>query len=173
MEIIPDSLVFNICDHCLVIPEHLFFSLFFLSSFSSCIVYSGENFHYPCLLCMLSTFIIYIFSLKWFPQIANQYEVKSTLFLSPGNFFATKFKFFLPLELGKYFLPEYDGEPGVCLYTNSRCIHICTRQILPVYSPEGFREVSRNQNTFFRLLFPSVIFHIPLLQPQYGSARSM
>jgi hypothetical protein len=52
---------------------------------------------------LLSTFVIYIFSLKSFPLIANQYEVKSILFLSPGNFFATKFNFFLPLEIGNIF----------------------------------------------------------------------
>jgi hypothetical protein len=36
----------------------------------------------PAYLVILSTFVIYIFSLSWFPLIANQYEVKSTLFFS-------------------------------------------------------------------------------------------
>jgi hypothetical protein len=52
---------------------------------------------------IVSTFVIYIFSLTWFPEIANQYDVKSTLLLSPGNFFASKFNFSLPLELGNIF----------------------------------------------------------------------
>jgi hypothetical protein len=52
---------------------------------------------------ILSTFIIYIFSLEWFPLIANQYDVKSTLLLAPGNFLATKFNFSLPLEVGNIF----------------------------------------------------------------------
>lgn len=52
---------------------------------------------------ILSTFVIYIFSIKWFPQIANQYEVKSTLFLSPGDFLASKFNFTLLLDLGNIF----------------------------------------------------------------------
>ena len=52
---------------------------------------------------ILSTFVIYILSIKWFPQIANQYEVKSTLFLSPGNFLASKFNFSFLLDLGNIF----------------------------------------------------------------------
>jgi hypothetical protein len=52
---------------------------------------------------LLSSFIIYIYSLALFPQIANQYYVKSTLFLTPGNFFMSKFNFSLPLELGNIF----------------------------------------------------------------------
>ena len=54
-------------------------------------------------LMILSTFFIYVFSLTWFPQIANQYNVKSTLFLSPGDFFANKFKFDLPSQMGDLF----------------------------------------------------------------------
>ena len=57
----------------------------------------------PMYLVIVSTFVIYIFSLSWFPQILNQYEVKSTLFLMPGNFLAEKFNFYLPLELGNIF----------------------------------------------------------------------
>jgi hypothetical protein len=52
---------------------------------------------------ILSTFVIYIFSLKLFPLIANQYVVKSILFLSPGNFLATKFNFFFPKEFSNIF----------------------------------------------------------------------
>lgn len=52
---------------------------------------------------ILSTFVIYIFSIKWFPQIANQYEVKSMLFLSPGDFLASKFNFTFLLDLGNVF----------------------------------------------------------------------
>jgi len=57
----------------------------------------------PMYLTILSTLVIYIFSLEWFPEIANQYDVKSTLFLSPGNFLASKFDFYIPLELGNLF----------------------------------------------------------------------
>jgi len=57
----------------------------------------------PMYLVILSSFVIYIFSLAWFPQILNQYIVKSTLFLSPGNFLAEKFNFSLLLELGNVF----------------------------------------------------------------------
>jgi hypothetical protein len=51
-------------------------------------------------LVILSTFSIYLLTLNWFPNIANQYDVKSILFLLPGNLFASKFNFNLPLELG-------------------------------------------------------------------------
>jgi hypothetical protein len=57
----------------------------------------------PMYLAILSTFVIYIFSLAWFPEIGNQYEVKSTLFLSPGDFMVSKFNFYLPSELGNLF----------------------------------------------------------------------
>jgi hypothetical protein len=57
----------------------------------------------PMYLVIVSTFVIYIFSLAWFPQIFNQYAVKSTLFLSPGTFLAENFNFYLPLELGNIF----------------------------------------------------------------------
>ena len=75
----------------------------FLISFSAlfyllyCLVWGRVS--VPMYLIFLSTMVIYIFSLAWFPEIANQYEVKSTLFLSPGNFLATKLDFTLPLEL--------------------------------------------------------------------------
>jgi hypothetical protein len=52
---------------------------------------------------ILSTFVSYIFSLKILPQIANQYNVKSYLLLSPGNFFMNKFNFSLPLDLSNIF----------------------------------------------------------------------
>ena len=52
---------------------------------------------------LLSTFIIYIFSLKWFPEIANQYVDKSTIFLSPGNLLQNKFNFSLPSDMGNIF----------------------------------------------------------------------
>jgi hypothetical protein len=57
----------------------------------------------PMYLVILSTLVIYILSLAWFPEIANQYEVKTTLFLSPGNFLASKFNFYLPSEMGNVF----------------------------------------------------------------------
>jgi len=57
------------------------------------------KFSRPIFLIMISTFVIYVITLRFFPQIANQFEVKSTIFLSPGNFFVSKFNFNLPLEL--------------------------------------------------------------------------
>jgi hypothetical protein len=50
-----------------------------------------------------STFLIYVLTLSWFPEISNQYEAKSTLFLKPGNFLATKFNFSLVQELARIF----------------------------------------------------------------------
>jgi hypothetical protein len=66
-----------------------------------CLFWGKESL--PVYLVILSTLVIYVFSLSWFPQIANQYVVKSTLFLTPGDFIATKFNFFLPSELGNLF----------------------------------------------------------------------
>ena len=52
---------------------------------------------------ILSTLVIYIVSLNWFPQISNQYEVKSSLFLTTGNFLATKLNIALFGDLGNVF----------------------------------------------------------------------
>jgi hypothetical protein len=76
----------------------MFFLLFFLLY---CLLWG--RFSLSSFIVILSTFVIYIFSIGWFPQIANQYEVKSILLLSPGNFLATNFNFTLPLELGTIF----------------------------------------------------------------------
>jgi hypothetical protein len=54
-------------------------------------------------LVILSSFFIYIISLSWFPEIANQYNEKSRLLLSPGAFLIKNFNFSLPSELGTIF----------------------------------------------------------------------
>jgi hypothetical protein len=54
-------------------------------------------------LVILSTFIIYFVSLIWFPEIATQYDDKSRLLLSPGNFLMKNFNFSLPSELANIF----------------------------------------------------------------------
>ena len=76
----------------------LFFLLFFVLY---CFVWG--RFSLSVFLTILSTFAIYIFSIRLFPEIANQYNVKSTLLLTPGNFLAGKFNFTLPLDLGTVF----------------------------------------------------------------------
>jgi hypothetical protein len=82
-------------------------TLIFLVSFSIlfyllyCLLWGRVS--VPMYLTLLSTLVIYTFSLAWFPEIANQYDVKSTLFLSPGDFLASKFNFSLPSELGNLF----------------------------------------------------------------------
>jgi hypothetical protein len=52
---------------------------------------------------VLSTTLIYIFSLNWFPEIAYQYNLKTKLLLLPGNFLDTKINFSLPAELANIF----------------------------------------------------------------------
>jgi hypothetical protein len=58
---------------------------------------------YPVYLTILSSFIVYVFSLEWFPHIASQYVYKSTIFLSPGNLIKSKLNISLPSELGQLF----------------------------------------------------------------------
>lgn len=48
---------------------------------------------------IISAFVIYILSLNWFPQIASQYEIKSSVFMTTGNFLATKFNLVLAGDL--------------------------------------------------------------------------
>lgn len=52
---------------------------------------------------ILSTFLIYIITLMWFPEIGNQYSDKARLLLSPGRFLAQNINFSLPSELSKLF----------------------------------------------------------------------
>ena len=130
------------------------------------------KFSLPMFIVILSTFIIYIFSLKWFPQIANQYEVKSTLFLSPGNFLATKFNFSLPLELGNIFYQNMWSTRSLFISLSSGRSFLLSANSSCIFTGRFQRSIL-NQNIFIRLLFPSVIFHIPLLQPHYGLARFM
>jgi len=79
----------------------------FLVSFSIlfyllyCIIWGRSSL--PMFVVIVSTFIIYILSLAWFPEILSQYADKSTLFLSPGNYLAAKFDIHIPLELGNIF----------------------------------------------------------------------
>jgi len=54
-------------------------------------------------LVIMSTLVIYVFAITWFPQIAYQYNNKATLFLSPGQFLAAHTGFGLPSELGNVF----------------------------------------------------------------------
>jgi hypothetical protein len=52
---------------------------------------------------IISSLVLYVISLNWFPQIANQYADKSSLFLTTSNFLATKFNLHLAGDLGKVF----------------------------------------------------------------------
>jgi hypothetical protein len=52
---------------------------------------------------IISTFVIYVIALTLFPQIKYQYEVKSRLFLLPGEYLASKFNFSFLLDLTKVF----------------------------------------------------------------------
>ena len=61
------------------------------------------KFSTPMFIVIMSSLVIYIVSLNWFPQIANQYEVKSVLFLTPGNFLASKFHVDLLSQMGDVF----------------------------------------------------------------------
>ena len=56
---------------------------------------------------IVSTFLIYLISLTWFPSISNQYVTKSTLFLSPGNFLADKFNFVLVRDFANIFYQNF------------------------------------------------------------------
>lgn len=55
---------------------------------------------------ILSSFIIYVISLSWFPQISYQYVAKSSFFVTIGDFFASKFNFILASDMGKVFYEQ-------------------------------------------------------------------
>jgi len=97
----------------------------------------------PMYLTLLSTLVIYIFSLAWFPQISNQYEVKSILFLSPGNFLATKFDFTLPLELSNLLYQNvmvnhelaYTVVFGAFIFVLGKLFRFIHRKVMGMFSP--------------------------------------
>jgi len=57
----------------------------------------------PLFVSISSSLIIYIISLRWFPEILSQYEYIFSNFLEPGDFMATKFNFSLPGDLVRVF----------------------------------------------------------------------
>ena len=57
----------------------------------------------PLYISILSTLVIYIISLQWFPEMKYPYTYTSSSLLSPGEFLATKFNFPLPGDLVKIF----------------------------------------------------------------------
>lgn len=77
----------------------LIFSILFFLMY--CLIWG--KFSVPFYITILGTFVIYAISLNWFPQISGQYEDKASVFLTTGNFFATKFHFALAGDLGKAF----------------------------------------------------------------------
>jgi hypothetical protein len=105
----------------------------------------GE-FPFSVYITLLSTFVIYVFSLKWFPQIANQYVDKSTIFLSPGNFLQTKFSFSLPAELGNIFYQNmlvnleliYFIIFGAFIFTLGKLLIYTHQKVLERYSQSKF-----------------------------------
>jgi hypothetical protein len=92
---------------------------------------------------IISTLVIYIFSLKLFPQIANQFEVKSTLFLAPGEFFASKFNISFILDLGNIFYQNmivnqdlmYAIILGAFVFTGGKLLQYIHQKISERFSP--------------------------------------
>jgi hypothetical protein len=66
-----------------------------------CLVWG--KFSWPFYLTIISSFVIYVVTLGWFPQISYQYADKSSLFLTVGDFFSSKFNFLLAGDMGKVF----------------------------------------------------------------------
>ena len=52
---------------------------------------------------ILSSFVIYVITLSWFPRISYQYVAKSSFFVTIGDFFASRFNFILASDMGKVF----------------------------------------------------------------------
>jgi len=79
------------------------FLLIFSIAFFLLYCLAAGKFSVPFYITIIGSFVIYVVTLGWFPQIANQYEDKSSLFLTTGNFIATKFHLTLAGELGNAF----------------------------------------------------------------------
>ena len=77
----------------------LSFSLAFFLLY--CLIWG--KFSKPLYTAIISILLIYVFALSLFPNIVNQYKVKSTMFLLPGNFLANTFNFQLPGDLVRVF----------------------------------------------------------------------
>jgi|WetSurMetagenome_2_1015567.scaffolds.fasta_scaffold00245_7 hypothetical protein len=67
----------------------------------------GGKFSRNTYITIISTFFIYLITLNWFPEISNQFEVKSTLFLTPGDFLATKFNILIVRDFGNVFYNNF------------------------------------------------------------------
>jgi hypothetical protein len=86
-------------------------SFIFLVTFSLgffllyCLV--GGKFSENMYITIISTFLIYLITLNWFPEISNQFEVKSTLFLTPGDYLASHFNIQIVREFGNVFYSNF------------------------------------------------------------------
>jgi hypothetical protein len=119
----------------------------FLISFSIiffllyCLVWGKIS--YPVYFVILSSFILYVLSLEWFPRIAIQYIYKSTIFLSPGNLIERYLNISIASELGKIFYQEmlvnqeliYFIIFGAFIFTTGKLLIYVHRMIAENYSP--------------------------------------
>jgi hypothetical protein len=109
------------------------FSLLFF--FLYCLLWG--KFSLPVYVLVLSTTLIYIFSLNWFTEIAYQYNLKTTLLLLPGNFLNTKINFSLPSELANIFYQNmiinvevaYIIIFGALIFTIGKCLLYFHRKV--------------------------------------------
>ena len=67
----------------------------------------GGKFSRNTYITIISTFFIYLLTLNWFPEISNQFEVKSTLFLTPGDYLATHFNIQIVSDFGNVFYNNF------------------------------------------------------------------
>ncbi len=100
---------------------------------------------YPVYYTILSSFVIYVFSLEWFPRIAVQYIYKSTIFLSPGNLVERYLHISLASELGNIFYQKmlvnqeliYFIIFGAFIFTVGKLLVYLHRKVSEKYSRQG------------------------------------
>jgi hypothetical protein len=115
-------------------------------------------------LTIVSTFLIYLISLNWFPEISNQYEVKSTLFLTPGNFLADKFNFVLVRDFANIFYQNFFvGQQLVYVILFAATLYGISRVLISIH---------RYISTFIsrRTFFPA--FVLPIQNISHSAAAS-
>jgi hypothetical protein len=113
---------------------------------------------------IVSTSLIYLISLNWFPEIANQYVVKSTLFLSPGNFLADKFNFVLVRDFVTIFYQNFFvGQQLVYAILFAAALYGISRVFILIHQ---YVSIFISRRTFF----PAVV--LPIQNISHSAAAS-
>jgi len=124
----------------------------FLTAFFLIFCLFWGKFLKPLYAVIVSTFVIYVLVLTWFPQIAYQYQIKSRMFFLPGSFLA-KFDFPFLLDLTGIFYENLLVKHQFIYAVFLGAILFATGKVLIYIHRKAATFLSRNEN-FYAFTLP-------------------